>query len=121
MWVNISCDQLGTGHVPALAEQLLSTAGLAPSALGMEVTERQLVVLAGEAGQDLLDLRDLGVSLAIDDFGTGYASLDYLRWQTFDEIKIDRSFIAGVDEDSAETEPTPPSPLRSSPLLSPWT
>jgi EAL domain-containing protein (putative c-di-GMP-specific phosphodiesterase class I) len=106
MWVNISCDQLGTSHVPALVERLLSTAGLPPSALGMEVTERQLVVLAGEAGQDLLDLRDLGISLAIDDFGTGYASLDYLRWQTFDEIKIDRSFVAGLGRDRTDTAVT---------------
>jgi EAL domain-containing protein (putative c-di-GMP-specific phosphodiesterase class I) len=103
MWVNMSCDQLGTGHVPALVERLLSTAGLAPSALGMEVTERQLVVMAGEAGQDLLDLRDLGVSLAVDDFGTGYASLDYLRWQTFDEIKIDRSFVSGLGRERTDT------------------
>jgi EAL domain-containing protein (putative c-di-GMP-specific phosphodiesterase class I) len=106
MWVNISCDQLGTGHVPALVERLLSTAGLAPSALGMEVTERQLVVIAGEAGQDLLDLRDLGVSLAVDDFGTGYASLDYLRWQVFDEIKVDRSFVAGIGRDRTDTAVT---------------
>jgi EAL domain-containing protein (putative c-di-GMP-specific phosphodiesterase class I) len=106
MWVNISCDQLGTGHLPALVERLLSTAGLAPSALGMEVTERQLVVIAGEAGHDLLDLRDLGVSLAVDDFGTGYASLDYLRLQIFDEIKIDRSFVAGLGEDRTDTAVT---------------
>jgi EAL domain-containing protein (putative c-di-GMP-specific phosphodiesterase class I) len=103
MWLNISCDQLGTGHVPALVERLLSAAGLAPSALGMEVTERQLVVMAGEAGQDLLDLQDLGVSLAVDDFGTGYASLDYLRWGVFDEIKIDRSFVAGLGRDRTDT------------------
>jgi EAL domain-containing protein (putative c-di-GMP-specific phosphodiesterase class I) len=103
MWVNISCDQLGTGHVPALVERLLSTAGLEPCAVGMEVTERQLVVIAGDAGQDLRDLRDVGISLAVDDFGTGYASLDYLRWQIFDEIKIDRSFVAGIGRDRTDT------------------
>ena len=108
MWVNISCDQLveHQGHLPALVDRLLSEAALAPDALGLEVTERQLIRRVDDAASDLATLRDLGVSLAVDDFGTGYASLDYLRRFIFDEIKIDKAFVAGLGQDRTDTAVT---------------
>jgi EAL domain-containing protein (putative c-di-GMP-specific phosphodiesterase class I) len=108
MWVNISCDQLveHQGHLPALVDQLLSKAGLAPADLGLEVTERQLIRRVDDAASDLAALRDLGISLAVDDFGTGYASLDYLRRFIFDEIKIDKAFVAGLGRDRTDTAVT---------------
>jgi diguanylate cyclase len=108
MWVNISCDQLveHQGHLPALVARLLSEADLASDALGLEVTERQLIRRVDDAASDLASLRDLGVSLAVDDFGTGYASLDYLRRFIFDEIKIDKAFVAGLGWDSTATAVT---------------
>jgi EAL domain-containing protein (putative c-di-GMP-specific phosphodiesterase class I) len=104
-WVNISCDQLGRRHLTEVVERLLSGSGLAPALLGIEVTERQLARRVDDVADDLLDLRQLGVALAVDDFGTGYASLDYLRRFGFDEIKIDRSFVSGLQDrtDSAIT------------------
>jgi EAL domain-containing protein (putative c-di-GMP-specific phosphodiesterase class I) len=104
-WVNISCDQLGRHHLTGVVERLLTESGLAPGLLGIEVTERQLARRVDDVADDLLELRELGVSLAVDDFGTGYASLDYLRRFTFDEIKIDRSFVSGLQDrtDSAVT------------------
>jgi EAL domain-containing protein (putative c-di-GMP-specific phosphodiesterase class I) len=102
MWVNISCDQLGRRHLVGVVDRLLSQHGLAPARLGIEVTERQLARRVDDIGTDLLELRGLGVSLAVDDFGTGYASLDYLRRFTFDEVKIDRSFIAGIGDRTDE-------------------
>jgi EAL domain-containing protein (putative c-di-GMP-specific phosphodiesterase class I) len=98
MWVNISCDQLGRGHLVGVVERLLDEHRLAPSNLGVEVTERQLARRLDDVASDLSELRALGVPLAVDDFGTGYASLDYLRRFVFDEIKIDRSFVAGLPD-----------------------
>ena len=106
MWINISCDQLGQQHLPGVVERLLTEAHVAPAAIGLEVTERQLIRKADESAADLGALRDLGVALAVDDFGTGYASLDYLRRFTFDEIKIDSSFVAGLGEDRTDTAVT---------------
>jgi EAL domain-containing protein (putative c-di-GMP-specific phosphodiesterase class I) len=102
MWVNISCDQLGRRHLVGVVDRLLSQHGLAAARLGIEVTERQLARRADDIATDLLELRALGVALAVDDFGTGYASLDYLRRFTFDEVKIDRSFVAGIGDRTDE-------------------
>jgi EAL domain-containing protein (putative c-di-GMP-specific phosphodiesterase class I) len=106
MWVNISCDQLGHQHLAGLVESLLVRTGLPAARLGIEVTERQLAVRVDDVASELAALRGLGVGLAVDDFGTGYASLDYLRRFSFDEIKIDRSFVAGVDQDPTDTAVT---------------
>lgn len=103
MWVNIACAQLGQQHLTGVVERLLSASGLAPGYLGLEVTARQLARGADDVTGDLLALRDLGVATAVDDFGTGYASLDYLRRFTFDEIKIDRSFVFVLDHDRTDT------------------
>lgn len=107
IWVNISCDQLGDqNHLPRLVDRLLGSARLSADAIGLEITERQLIRRADEAVADLAALRSRGVSLAVDDFGTGYASLDYLRRFDFDEIKIDRSFVAGLGRDRTDTAMT---------------
>jgi EAL domain-containing protein (putative c-di-GMP-specific phosphodiesterase class I) len=106
IWVDISCEQLGNEHLVGVVASALSHSGLAASSIGIEVTERQLIRQDDEAIADLEALRDLGVTLAVDDFGTGYASLDYLRRFTFDEIKIDRSFVSGLGQDPTDTAVT---------------
>src|SRR3546814_9666095 len=65
-----------------------------------EVTENVMMDATGHAGQALKDLREHGFRIALDDFGTGYSSLSYLRRFQFDRLKIDRSFIEGVEENS---------------------
>ncbi len=106
MWVNISCDQFGREHLTGLIESLLATESLPGAKVGIEVTERQLATRVNDVAADLESLRRMGVGLAVDDFGTGYASLDYLRRFTFDEIKIDRTFIAGLGTDPTDTAVT---------------
>ena len=70
---------------------------LEPSRLVLELTESILMESARE--RDVLDeLRAIGLKIAIDDFGTGYSSLGYLTQFPLDSIKIDRSFIAGIDK-----------------------
>jgi EAL domain-containing protein (putative c-di-GMP-specific phosphodiesterase class I) len=76
----------------------LSKSGLAPNRLELEITETVLLQDTDSTIAVLTQLHDLGVRIVMDDFGTGYSSLGYLRKFPFDKIKIDRSFINGMDE-----------------------
>jgi PAS domain S-box-containing protein len=95
--VNLSTKQLAQ---PALFDDIVATltvSGLDPRALWLEVTETALVVDVDQA-TDLLDrLAALGIRIAIDDFGTGWASLTYLKQFPVHALKIDRTFVVGVD------------------------
>jgi EAL domain-containing protein (putative c-di-GMP-specific phosphodiesterase class I) len=105
MWVNLSGRQLSTGGVDDLVLRALAEAGLAPDRLGLEVTETA-IVQEGSAGdrarRELQALHKLGVHIAIDDFGTGFSSLGQLRRFPVDMIKVDRSFVQGVDHDAKD-------------------
>ena len=74
----------------------LAAAGLPPSALTIEITERELVRELDAASTVIDTLRATGVALSIDDFGTGYSSLSYLSHLPVDEVKIDRAFVIDV-------------------------
>lgn len=92
---------------PGLAQHvagLLDAYGLRPSDLLIEVTETALASDAGTARRTLSELRALGLTVALDDFGTGFATLASLRQLPADEIKIDRSFIAGMDAETEDAE-----------------
>jgi EAL domain-containing protein (putative c-di-GMP-specific phosphodiesterase class I) len=101
-WVNLSGIQLSAGGMPELVRRVLEETGLPPSMLGLEVTETAIVVegaVGDRARDELQALRDSGVRIAIDDFGTGVSSLSQLRRFPVDMIKVDRSFVQGVDHD----------------------
>ena len=66
----------------------------------MEITESWLVTNPDRAQRTLSDLKALGLRLELDDFGTGYSSLGYLRSFPFDKIKLDRSFVSQVGENT---------------------
>lgn len=91
--VNMSADQFCRVGLVATVGDALSTAGLKPQRLELEITESILMRDGSEVVDTLHRIRDLGVRIALDDFGTGYSSLNYLRRFPFDRLKIDRSFV----------------------------
>jgi EAL domain-containing protein (putative c-di-GMP-specific phosphodiesterase class I) len=97
MAVNISARQLMTPGFHRTVAATLQQTGMNPGALVLEITESVLLTDAERAVVVLNGLKDLGVRLALDDFGTGYSSLSYLRQLPIDIVKIDQSFIAGMD------------------------
>lgn len=99
--VNVSARQfLASDFIPEL-EAVLRETGFPAHALELEITESTLQ--ATERSMAVLDaLKKLGVEVAIDDFGTGYSSLSMLRDLPIDRLKIDRSFITGLPEDSGQ-------------------
>ncbi len=95
--VNVSSRAL---RDPEFARRVLAeveAARLSPPNLVLEITETVLLEDLDTACTRLQSLRDAGVRIAIDDFGTGYSSLGYLRRLPVDIVKIDRSFVAGID------------------------
>jgi diguanylate cyclase (GGDEF)-like protein/PAS domain S-box-containing protein len=97
--VNISAHQLTDGELPAAVRSALLDAGIAPHQLTLEITEGLLVEDGDRIQRQLRELKQIGVRLAVDDFGTGYSALSYLRSFPVDALKIDRSFVTGVDHD----------------------
>jgi diguanylate cyclase (GGDEF)-like protein/PAS domain S-box-containing protein len=97
--VNVSGRQLADPGLVELVADTLAETGVPADRLCLEVTEGALACAVDAAARVLATLKGLGVRLAIDDFGTGYATLDYVRrFSMADELKIDRSFVEGLDE-----------------------
>jgi diguanylate cyclase (GGDEF)-like protein len=99
--VNVSAHQLMAAGFVETVEAMLNTTSADPGLLTLEVTESVFVRDAQRALFVLNDLRDIGVKLALDDFGTGYSSLGYLMSFPVDIVKIDRTFVAGLGQNSA--------------------
>lgn len=95
--VNVSARQLAQQGFVAEVRQALADAGLAPSALELELTESALIEDLERTAAMLAELQALGVKLAVDDFGTGYSGLAYLRRLPIDVLKLDRSFVLQDD------------------------
>ena len=98
--VNISADDVCDPRLDARVAGLLTRHQLPPSLLTLELTESSFIADPERALHVLDALAKLGVHLSVDDFGTGYSSLSHLTRMPVDEIKIDRSFILGLERDA---------------------
>jgi diguanylate cyclase (GGDEF)-like protein/PAS domain S-box-containing protein len=101
--VNVSGEQLLEPGFSGTVVRALSDTGLPARRLEVEVTESIFVRDAQIARQALEEIMALGCTIALDDFGTGYSSLGYLRAIRFSTIKVDRSFVQGAAQNSAES------------------
>jgi predicted signal transduction protein with EAL and GGDEF domain len=96
--VNISGRQLqGLGMADAL-RQTLTSSGVEPSSVVLEITESVLMQQTDAVLERLQEIKALGVRLAIDDFGTGYSSLSYLQRFPIDILKIAKPFVEEVGQ-----------------------
>jgi diguanylate cyclase (GGDEF)-like protein len=96
--VNVSAFQLGREDFAEDVRRTLAETGLAASSLLLEITETTVMRDIAAACMDLEQMKQVGVRVAIDDFGTGYASLAQLQRMPVDILKVDRSFVAALDD-----------------------
>ena len=96
--VNLSTRNLLDVHLPEAVGELLTRWEVPARLLELEITESTILADPLRAMQILSRLDEMGIRLAIDDFGTGYSSLAYLNRLPVDELKIDKSFILGMEE-----------------------
>jgi len=99
MSVNVSTRQLADPDFPTHVRDALDRTGIEPSRLTLEITEHLLLDNGDLMQARLRALKDIGIQLAVDDFGTGYSALSYLQNFPIDVLKIDRSFVSGIDMD----------------------
>jgi diguanylate cyclase (GGDEF)-like protein len=98
--VNVSAVQLRNERFADRVLAILARTGLAPERLELEITETSFLDDAAHCRANIAALRDKGIEIALDDFGTGYSSFSHLREFEVDRIKIDQSFVHGIDMDN---------------------
>src|SRR5262249_52617142 len=94
--VNLSAAQLRDHTVIGVVERYLRETGFPAADLELEITETAAMV-SDRSGSVLAALKSLGLRLSIDDFGTGYSSLGRLQRLPVDALKIDRTFVSGIE------------------------
>jgi EAL domain-containing protein (putative c-di-GMP-specific phosphodiesterase class I) len=97
--VNVSAVQVRDREFVPRTLALLARYGIDPSRLTLEITETAGLGNLRDAFDKLQKVKQAGVRLSLDDFGVGHASLEYLRQLPFDQIKIDKSFVAGLPDE----------------------
>jgi diguanylate cyclase (GGDEF)-like protein len=102
--VNVSVAQFETGTVSRIVAAALEESGLPARRLELEITESLLLGDKEAVMSELRMLKAMGVAIVMDDFGTGYSSLSYLWRFPFNKIKIDQSFMLGLDRSGRDAE-----------------
>jgi len=100
--INLSAKTLIQADLVANIKRSLARYAVDPGLIEIEITEDSYINHEGAALPTIQSLRDMGLSIAIDDFGTGYSSIGYLKKFNVDTIKIDRSFIQGIEQSSED-------------------
>jgi len=101
--INVSAKEFsGSSYLIERVMSALKKSNLPPQALELELTETALLTHPEKATDLVKQLSNEGIRLAIDDFGTGYASMSYLIQIPIDTIKIDRSFVSGIETDKSK-------------------
>ena len=100
--VNVSTVQLAKPDFAAGVIATLHETGLDPSTLTLEITETTMMRRWESSLRQISQLRELGITIALDDFGTGYSTLSALHLLPVDYVKIDRSFVQRVQDESSE-------------------
>ena len=95
--VNISPKQFRQRDFVSRVQRVVEETGVDPQRLVLEITEGTLIDAKRDAIETMKALKSLGIRVALDDFGTGYSSLSYLTRLPLDILKIDRSFVSGVN------------------------
>ena len=98
--VNVSARQFRQPHFVQQVREALSHSGALAQRLKLELTESIVIENVEETIAKMSELRALGVSFSMDDFGTGYSSLQYLRRLPLDQLKIERSFVRDITQNS---------------------
>jgi diguanylate cyclase (GGDEF)-like protein/PAS domain S-box-containing protein len=101
--INLSARQFQHPDLVDQVKRVLNETGLEPSCLNLEITESVAMEDAEAAICELGRLQGLGIQLDIDDFGTGYSSLSYLKRFPVNTLKIDRTFVSGLGEDTGDS------------------
>lgn len=102
MAINISPRQFNHPGFMLMVHESLTQSGVDPSWIELEITEGIMVQRPERTALLMKHLRHLGIQLAIDDFGTGYSSLSYLKHFPITKLKIDQSFIRGLQAGSSD-------------------
>jgi diguanylate cyclase (GGDEF)-like protein/PAS domain S-box-containing protein len=99
--INISPKQFIQPDFVEVVSQIVKESGIKPCNLELELTEGLLIKNVDESVSKLQALKAQGFRISIDDFGTGYSSLAYLKRFPLDSLKIDRSFVTAIDNDTS--------------------
>jgi EAL domain-containing protein (putative c-di-GMP-specific phosphodiesterase class I) len=100
--VNLSARQFQNPGLVASIRKILDETGLQPPCLDLEITESIAMHDIAHTGRVLSELAAMGICVSMDDFGTGHSSLSYLKNFPIHRLKVDRSFISGIDKDERD-------------------
>ncbi|WIF64968.1 EAL domain-containing protein [Metapseudomonas otitidis] len=99
---NLSAIDLADESLPFHVSRILNKVGFPPRRLELEVTETAVIDHVERANANIQALQAMGIRVSLDDFGTGYSSLAHISRYNFDKLKIDRQFVAALDNGSKD-------------------